>query len=74
MITGAAAKALIERVLAAPHVGTHAHYLLLSTGATSMENDATVTPAPRDVLIELILEHLPEVYNRTRSWWPRRGG
>jgi hypothetical protein len=38
-----------------------------------MDGGANVPLSVRDLLIDLILEHLPEVYNRTRSIWPRRG-
>ncbi len=64
---------LVAAVLAQHPPGARGGYLLLSTGAVSMDGGANVPLSVRDLLIDLILEHLPEIYNRTRSIWPRRG-
>lgn len=63
---------LVAAVLAQHTPGVRGRYLLLSTGAVSMLNDTTVPLSPRDLLIDLVLEHLPEVYHRTRGYWPQR--
>lgn len=64
---------LVAAVLAQHTPGARGGYLLLSTGAVSMLDDTTIPLSARDLLIDLVLEHLPEVYHRTRSIWPRRG-
>lgn len=63
---------LVAAVLAQHPPGVRGGYLLLSAGALSMQDDTTIPLSARDLLIDLIIEHLPEVYNRTRSIWPRR--
>lgn len=63
---------LVAAVLAQHPPGARGGYLLLSTGAVSMLDDTTIPLSARDLLIDLVLEHLPEVYHRTRSIWPQR--
>ena len=63
---------LVAAVLAQHPPGVRGGYLLLSTGAVSMQDATTVPLSARDLLIDLVLEHLPEVYHRTRGYWPRR--
>lgn len=62
---------LVAAVLSQRHAGPRAGYLLLSAHAEGMAGGDNIHLSTRDLLIELILDHLPEVYNRTRRIWPR---
>ena len=50
----------------------HECYLLLSTGPIALDGAPDRAARwRRDLLVDLILAHLPEVWHRTRAWWPQ---